>query len=271
MSGEPAAEPSGPAPEPAVRGSRLVRAGVRLALTTLTVLPLRAGPVNRRVAGVAMVLAPAAGLCLGAVLAGAGWCLLQVGLDPLTAAALLVAALAMLSRGLHLDGLADTVDALASYRPREQALDIMKSPEVGPLGAAAVVLVLLLQAAALTALLADRRWAAIVLALGLGRLAIPICCLRRIPAARPDGLGALVAGTVTPAGCLAWALVLGGAAVLAAPSGWSRGVSAVLLPCGAVALLLRHVLRRLGGVTGDVLGAGCETATAIALITLSTH
>ncbi|MDT0261393.1 adenosylcobinamide-GDP ribazoletransferase [Jatrophihabitans sp. DSM 44399] len=269
MSGEPA-EPSGPAPEPTVRGSRLVRAGVRLALTTLTVLPLRAGPVNRAVARVAMALAPAVGLCLGAVLAGAGWCLLQV-LDPLTAAAVLVAALAMLSRGLHLDGLADTVDALASYRPRERALDIMRSPEVGPLGAAAVVLVLLLQAAALTGLLADRRWAAIVLALGLGRLAIPICCLRRIPAARPDGLGALVAGTVAPAGCLAWALVLGGAAVLAAPSGWSRGVLAVLLPCGAVALLLRQVLRRLGGVTGDVLGAGCETATAIALITLSTH
>jgi adenosylcobinamide-GDP ribazoletransferase len=216
-----------------------------------------------------MALTPAVGLGLGAVLAGAGWCLLQVGLDPLPAAAVLVALLAMLSRGLHLDGLADTVDALASYRPRDQALDIMKSPEVGPLGVAAVVLVLVLQSTALTALLADRRWLAIVLALGIGRLAITVCCLRRVPSARPGGLGALVAGTVPLACCLAWALLLAAAAVLAAPSGWPRGVLAVLLTGAAVAALLRHVLRRLGGITGDVLGAACEAGTALALITLS--
>lgn len=267
MTGESAADGSGTVND--WGAGRLALAGVRLAVTTLTVLPLRTGPVDRRVAGVAMALTPAVGLCLGGVLAGAGWCLLQAGLDPLPAAAVLVVLLAMLSRGLHLDGLADTVDALASYRPRDQALDIMKSPEVGPLGAAAVVLVLILQSTALTALLADRRWPAIVLALGIGRLAIAVCCLRRVPAARPCGLGALVAGTVPLACCLAWALLLAGATVLAAPSGWPRGVLAVLLSGAAVTALLRHVLRRLGGITGDVLGAACEAGTALALITLS--
>lgn len=218
-----------------------------------------------------MGLSPAVGLGLGGVLAGAGWCLLHAGLDPLPAAAVLVALLALFTRGLHLDGLADTVDALASYRPREQALDIMKSPEVGPLGAAAVVVVLLLQCAALTALLADARWPAIMLGFGIGRLAIAVCCLRRVPAARPGGLGALVAGTVPLACCLAWALLLAGAAVLAAPSGWPRGILAVLLSGAAVTMLLRHVHRRFGGITGDVLGAACEACTALALITLSAH
>lgn len=269
MTGEPAADPSSAAGDPGI--GRLVLAGVRLAFTTLTVLPLRSGPVNRRVAAVAMGLTPAIGLCLGGVLAGAGWCLLRAGLDPPAAAAVLVALLAMLSRGLHLDGLADTVDALASYRPRDRALDIMKSPETGPLGAAAVVLALLLQATALTALLAESRWLELVLAVGIGRLAIAVCCLRRIPAARPDGLGALVASTVPLAWCLAWALSLAGATVLVAPSDWPRGLLAVLLPGAAVTVLLRHVLRRLGGITGDVLGAACEAGTALALLTLSAH
>jgi adenosylcobinamide-GDP ribazoletransferase len=257
-----------------------VAAGLRLSLTTLTVLPLRAGRVDRRAAALAMAWAPAVGLGLGAVLGAAGWALTELGLAPLPTAAVLVALLAVLTRGLHLDGLADTFDALGSYATADRALAIMKSPEVGPLGAAAIAAVLLADVAALSALVARHGWLLIAAGIAVGRLGITVCCSRRIPAARPDGLGALVAGTVPAAACAAWALALVAVGTLAGPltesggpgwpaADWVRAGLAVLLGCAAVLLLARHCVRRLGGVTGDVLGAGCELATAVALLALS--
>jgi len=129
-----------------------VAAGLRLSLTTLTVLPLRTGRVDRRTGALAMPWAPAVGLALGAVLAAAGWFLTELGLAPLPCAAVLVALLALLTRGLHLDGLADTFDALGSYAAADRALAIMKSPETGPLGVGAIAMVVLVDAAALSAL-----------------------------------------------------------------------------------------------------------------------
>lgn len=257
-----------------------VAAGLRLSLTTLTVLPLRAGRVDRRTAALAMAWAPAVGLALGVVLAALAWGLTGLGLAALPSAAVLVVSAALLSRGLHLDGLADTFDALGSYAGADRALAIMKSPEAGPLGVAAIATVLLVDAAALSALVAQHGWLLIAAGYGVGRLGITLCCARRIPAARPDGLGALVAGTVPAAVYTAWALALvalgalaGTVSGAAGPSWpgahWVRAGLAVLLGCAVVLLLARHCARRFGGVTGDVLGAGCELATAVALLTLS--
>ncbi|MDQ1744936.1 MAG: adenosylcobinamide-GDP ribazoletransferase, partial [Pseudonocardiales bacterium] len=181
-------------------------AGLRLALTTLTVLPLPAGRVDRRAAAAAMAWAPAVGLALGAVLAAAGRGLTAAGLAPLPCAAVLVVLLALLTRGLHLDGLADTFDALGSYTAPDRALAIMKSPEAGPLGVSAIAGVLLVDAAALSALLARHDWLLVAAAIGIGRFGLVLCCARPLPPARPDGLGALVAGTVPVAGCAAWGL-----------------------------------------------------------------
>ncbi|MEU4222627.1 adenosylcobinamide-GDP ribazoletransferase, partial [Actinoplanes sp. NPDC026623] len=148
--------------------------GLRLALTTLTVLPVRAGRVDRRAAAVAMSVAPLVGALLGAVLAGL---FVLLGQGPV-AAAVTVAAGALLTRGLHLDGLADTVDALGSYRDRERALEIMKKPDIGPFGVAAIALALLIQAAALTEV---GPWA-IVVAWAAGRLGVTIACRRGVGA-----------------------------------------------------------------------------------------
>lgn len=260
---------------------RPLGAGLRLSLTTLTVLPLRAGQVDRRAAAAAMAWAPAVGLALGAVLAAVGRGLAAAGLAPLPIAAVLVVLLALLTRGLHLDGLADTFDGLGSYRNRAGALAVMKSPEVGPLGVAAIAAVLLLDAAALSTLAARHAWLLIPVGVAVGRLGIALCCAQPIPAARPEGLGALVAGTVPAPVCVAWTVALiglagwAGSQSVARPgaqwpgSEWLRAALAVLLACAAVLLLIRHCLRRLGGVTGDVLGAACELATALALILLS--
>ncbi|MGK5522132.1 adenosylcobinamide-GDP ribazoletransferase [Micromonospora sp. URMC 107] len=239
--------------------------GARLALTTFTTLPVRAGRIDRSVAGTAMALAPAAGALLGVVLAGI---LLLPGAlaPPLVAAAVTVGAGALLTRGLHLDGLADTVDALGSYRRGAAALEIMKKPDVGPFGVVALVVVLLVQTAAL-AQLAGRSWpaalAAVVAATAAGRLGVAVACRRGVPAARPEGLGALVAGTVGPVALAVGAVAVALPALAAVPGRPWQGPLAVAVALAVAVGLLRHVVRRLGGVTGDVLGATVEVVTTL--------
>lgn len=258
-------------------------AGLRLAVTTFTTLPVPrqlqlaaprpgavAGRVDRDAAAVAMALAPAVGALLGGLLA-AVLLLAAVIAPPLVAAGITVGAGALLTRGLHLDGLADTVDALGSYRHATAALEIMKKPDVGPFGVVALVVVLLLQAAAL-AELAARSWpaavAAVVAATAAGRLGAGLACRRGVPAARPEGLGALVAGTVGPITLVVGAAAVALLAVPAVPGRPWQGPLAVLAALAVAAALLRHVVRRLGGITGDVLGATVEIVTTLSYLGL---
>lgn len=246
--------------------------GVRLALTTLTVAPLRPGRIDRRVAGVAMSIAPAVGLALGAIVGAIGFGAYRLGAPALVAGTLVVAAGVLLTRGLHVDGLADTADALGSYRGADAALDIMKRPDVGPFGVAATVLVLLTQAGAAGAVV-TRPWpsalAAVVTATAAGRLAITTGCRRGVPPARPGGLGALVAGTVGWPGLTAGALGVTAVALAAVPGRPWQGPLAVGLALTVAVLLVRHAVRRLGGITGDVLGAACELAVTVTYVMVS--
>ncbi|MEV6367732.1 adenosylcobinamide-GDP ribazoletransferase [Micromonospora musae] len=245
-------------------------AGARLALTTFTTLPVRAGRIDRAVAGTAMSLAPAVGALLGAVLGGV-LLLLAALTAPLVAAGVTVGVGALLTRGLHLDGLADTVDALGSYRRGAAALEIMKKPDVGPFGVVALVVVLLVQAAAL-AELAGRSWpaclAAVVAATAAGRLGVTLACRRGVPAARPEGLGALVAGTVGPPAVALGAVAVALVAAAAVPGRPWQGPLAVGVALAVAVALLAHVVRRLGGVTGDVLGATVEVVTTLVYLGL---
>src|SRR5580700_8803063 len=178
--------------------------GLRLSVTLLTVIPLR-GPVtepSRDTAAAAMAWAPAVGLLLGgiaaAVLVAADH---PLGTGPLTAAGLAVAALALLTRGLHLDGLADLADGLGSGQPAARALDIMRRSDIGPFGIVTLVLTLVIQVGALAHAEAagnGRGPAALLAAAVTGRLALTWACRRGVAAARREGLGALVAGTVRP-------------------------------------------------------------------------
>ncbi|HEX5199362.1 MAG TPA: adenosylcobinamide-GDP ribazoletransferase [Actinoplanes sp.] len=240
-------------------------AGLRLAVTTLTVLPLKGGRVDRPAAAWAMSLAPAVGAILGAVLAVLLWALRWAGAGDLVAAAVTVAAAALLTRGMHLDGLADTTDALGSYRRGAEALAIMKKSDIGPFGVAAIALALLIQ----TSALASVTGGAVVVAWAAGRLAITVACRRGVPPARPEGLGALVAGTVpVPAAALIAAVVVASAAAATPGRPW-QGPLAVVASLAVVLALLRHCVRRFGGITGDVLGASVEVGTAVALVGLA--
>ncbi|GAA3746025.1 adenosylcobinamide-GDP ribazoletransferase [Plantactinospora mayteni] len=236
-------------------------AGGRLALTTFTVAPLRAGRVDRASAGTAMTLAPLVGALLGLLLAGVLGGLGAIA-PPLVAGGVTVAVAALLTRGLHLDGLADTVDALGSYRSGDEALRIMRQPDVGPFGVTALLLVLLLQAASFAAL-AARPWTALAAGAATGRLAVSWACRRGVPAARPEGLGALVAGTVGPAALVGLSAGVALLAVPAVPGRPWQGPLAVAVALAGTLLLVRHVVRRLGGITGDVLGAVVELGSTL--------
>jgi len=257
--------------------------GLRLSVTLLTVFPLRGGAATRPVpdraaAGAAMAWAPGVGLLLGVIAAAV---LLVVdhplGAGPLTAAALALASLALLTRGLHLDGLADLADGLGSGQPAAAALDIMRRSDIGPFGTVTLILSLLIQLAALghsESAGPGRGPAALIAAVVTGRLALTWACRRGVRAARPDGLGALVAGTVRPAIAVAVTLAVAAAAVAAVPVSamvasqplsWTLPL-AVAAGLAAAFALERHALRRLGGITGDVLGALAEVAATVTLV-----
>ena len=240
--------------------------GLRLALTTLTVLRVR-GPqrLDRPTAGAAMSLAPAVGLLVGGIAAAVLLGLREVTTGDLLPAVTALAVLAALTRGLHLDGLADTTDGLASYLPAERAREVMKAPDVGALGMVTVVLSLGLQAAALAGA-GSRGGVAVLLAAVVGRVTVPLACTPATPAAAPDGLGALVAGTVRPVVAVGEAVAV--ALLGAALDGW-RGLAAVLTGLAVAEVLRRHAVRRLGGMTGDVLGALVEVSTTAALLVLA--
>jgi adenosylcobinamide-GDP ribazoletransferase len=250
-------------------------AGLRLAVTTLTVLPVPVGKnhrsrIDRSAAAVAMGAAPAVGALLGLALAGLLWVGHAAGAPPLVAAALTVTASTLLTRGMHLDGLADTVDALGSYRTGDAALDIMKKSDIGPFGVAAIALTLLIQTAALAALAGTRaQIGAVVTAYAAGRLAITLVCRRGVPAARPGGLGALVAQTVPVPVAALLAIVVTAAATVAIPDRPWQGPAVVAASIVVVLVLARHAVRRFGGITGDVLGAVTELSTTVALAGLT--
>jgi adenosylcobinamide-GDP ribazoletransferase len=250
---------------------------LRLALGTFTRIPVPAPRhVNRRAARGAMLWAPGVGVLLALVLGGLAQLAaprLGTSASPLLLAALVLAALAYLTRGLHLDGLADTADALGSGRPAADAMEIARRSDIGPFGVVSIVLVLLVQASAYAGLISDgRALLGLVVALGTGRLAVVVACTTGIPAARPEGLGATVAGTVpiwaSAVESAAWLLAVAVVTWLDSSTGARPAVLAVIGSLAVAAIVVRVAVRRLGGITGDVLGATVELATTAALVIL---
>lgn len=255
-------------------GASTLRDGWLHATGTLTAVRVPPpGRVDPTVAGAAMVLAPVAALPLGVAAALVVAVADLVDLPPLATAYLVLLALALGTRAFHWDGLADTADGLtASYSP-ERSLEVMRTGPVGPAGTVAVVLVSGLQAAGLTSVVRhEHDWWAVGLLVCASRAALAVACVRGVPAARADGLGATHIGAVPVVGAIATLLV---AAVAAAFAGHALGsavptlVGLVLVVAVVLALLVRCV-RRLGGITGDVLGAAVEVSFAVLVLAAAT-
>lgn len=237
----------------------LLRLGA--AIQFLTLLPVPGMPVNQQIGLAQALLAfPIVGALIGLLLSGV-W--LFAGLWPgLPQAALVVVAWALITGGLHLDGLSDTFDGVMSWRPREQKLAIMKDSRIGAMGTLAIGAILLLKTAFVSQI--GTAWPLLLVAPILGRWAM-ILAICHFPPATATGMGATVQQEA-PRWLLLVALLLtaGCVGVAAGVAGWV----AMLLVAGLVLVIGRWWVAALGGLTGDTYGALCELAEVLALAAL---
>ncbi len=225
-----------------------------MALAFLTRLPLPQVGGRADDFAAAVRLYPAAGAVVGAVVAGAGW--LGALADPWLGAVAALLAWVWVTGALHLDGLGDLADGLgAAHGIRERLLAVMADPHVGSFGVVAIVLQLGVKLVALHLLLPGG-WALLVAIPAAARLG-PLWWAWRLPALKPAGLGAAIAGAVRAREVAGWTLVLLGAGA----------VLPVLLAAPLLIVALgTWFARRVGGMTGDVHGAGIEMAEAALLL-----
>jgi adenosylcobinamide-GDP ribazoletransferase len=235
--------------------------GLLVAIGFLTRLPLPAKVFDGASASSSSLpWYPAVGLLIGGLLWLLSWALAAA--PPLLAAAVLLVAWVGLTGALHLDGLADSADAwVGGLGDRERTLAIMKDPRSGPMGVAALVLVLLLKFAALASLAPHS--AALWLAPLLGRGALTAAFMA-MPYVRSGGLGSALAGASRGASVAA----LGVTGLLSLCDGW-HGLRALVVALAVFACWRLACMRRLGGMTGDTCGALTELTEAAVLLALA--
>jgi len=210
---------------------------------------------------------PLVGGLLGGLSVGAFWLLSRV-FPPLVTAALIVVIDAFLTGAMHFDGLADTADGFGGGRTRADVLRIMRDHAIGSYGGIALVLVIALKIAAI-ATLANGRYAVlgILLAPVLGRWSAVILSATEAYARPPEDDGPNSVGSPTRlVGRRELVMATVTAAFLAAAFGRWFGGAALLLVAVATICWGWWCRRRIGGVTGDTLGAGIEISECLVLL-----
>jgi adenosylcobinamide-GDP ribazoletransferase len=205
---------------------------------------------------------PVVGLLIGIIIAAFDQ-VMGIILPPLPASVMTAIAMTGISGGLHMDGLADTADGFFSARPRERVLEIMRDSRTGVMGVLAVVFVIVLKVSVLISILPPFRPGIIVLMPLAGRCSF-VVMMTALPYVRREGGLATAFG-----GGKSWLNVLWASAFLLA-AGWLAGhwmgfaasFSALLV----AALFSVYCFRKIGGYTGDTLGAGCELAEIVPAI-----
>ncbi len=257
MSDGPSAPPSG------------LLAELRLATSFLTILPV----IDRRRASDDTVAAsfawfPIVGFVLGAALSAEDWILAHVFAQVIRSV-LIIVSLTVVTGAVHLDGLADTADALGAGRDRERALDILRDSRVGTFGASAIFFDLTLKILALSTLAGHRRYAALLLAPMLARWAM-VLVASGMPYLRSSGSGSTLLGNKGKSLGLRAVLVAIFTLVAMLMLGALRAVA--LAGAVAIAIVLATRLfywRWLGGVTGDLIGACGELVEIAVLVTMA--
>ena len=235
--------------------------GLLVAARYLTIVPVPGRPQGGDL-GRAAPWFPAIGLGIGAALVVIDWVTAKV-FPPLLSALLVVTAWKLLTGGLHLDGLADCLDGLVG-RDVDQRLAIMRDSRIGAFGAIGLILFLFLEFVSVSELPAALRWRALLVTPAIAR-AMPAVLGGLFRAARRDGHGASFQAGLRP---IVASLALGVAAVVAAIALGGLGVVVVTVAAITALAVALFLSRRLGGITGDVLGSAIELAELAALLTV---
>lgn len=232
-----------------------------IALQFLTIIPihLKQIPTPQQNA-VSLLFYPVVGLGIGLILFAMAH--LLAALPVLLSASLVLVVWVMLSGGLHLDGLADTADAwVGGFADPQRTLEIMKDPRSGPIGVLSLVLICLVKWASLYVLFDQQHYWGLILFPLIGRLA-PLFLLLTCHYVRARGLGSSMASYLPKT----WArLVLALCVAASVLWGWS-GVFATVMAMLVLLWLRRCFIARIGGVTGDTMGAAIEITEAVALL-----
>jgi adenosylcobinamide-GDP ribazoletransferase len=237
---------------------------LKVALVFYTRLPLpHAGPIVGSDLARASWAAPIAGAVVGGLGAVAYWLAHAAGLGALPAAGIALGVTIALTGALHEDGLADTADAFGAAAAPKARLAIMRDSRIGTFGACALIMSIGLRWAALASLAGPMRVAAALIAAhAAARAALPLL-MRLTPPARTDGLSA--AAGLPPADSVAAAALLGLVA-LGLALGVAKGLLALVLLLVGLAVLRQIALAKIGGQTGDVLGALEQVAEVLVLL-----
>lgn len=203
---------------------------------------------------------PVVGVLVGAAVGAVWWGAAQVW-PPAVAAAVALAADLALTGLLHLDGLIDSADGLLAPMDRERRLAVMADPGAGAFGVVVAIVVMLLRWSALAAL-APSAW--LLAGVWCGSRTVMAVALGTIRPARPGGLTeAFRGGSAGPVGAYGMGI---GAALSAAAIGLGPGLAATAGVVVGAALVFALAARRIGGITGDVLGAAGVVGEALGLL-----
>lgn len=237
---------------------------LKIALQFLTILPVRLKQMpSPRQNAESLLFYPLVGLMVGGILLILAGCL--HALPSLVLAVLVLTIWIWLTGGLHLDGLADTADAwVGGFGNAERTLQIMKDPACGPIGVLSLVVILLVKLSALYLLFELQHFLFLLVVPVLGRL-VPLFLFLSTPYVRKTGLGSALT-THLPKSWGWFVLLLGGMTVLY--FGWA-GCLALIISLLALLYLRWQFIRRIGGITGDTVGAAIEIIETLAILSFA--
>lgn len=235
-----------------------------LALQFLTILPIKIKGFTEAKLARSMIFFPVIGLLIALFLAGVNSLFSFLGFNGIVLNVILVVALIILTGGMHLDGLSDTFDAISSNKDKNEMLGIMRDSHCGVMGILSIICVILLKISFLSSLSAGHKIGAIILMCVFSRWAM-VFLIFLFPYARDEGKGKIFSkGINQEILMIATLLAMIAAAVI------FKIIGFVILVLAAFAAYMfgKLIAKKIGGITGDVLGATNELVEVTVLLTV---
>lgn len=235
-----------------------------LALQFLTIIPVKIKHIDESRISRSVIYFPLVGLLLGLILTGANNFLYFLNLEHLFINVILIVFLIFLTGGMHLDGLADTIDAFSSRKNKEEMLRIMRDSSIGVMGVLSLISIVLLKIALLSSISVSLKMSALLLMCILSRWSL-VLSMFLFPYAREKGKAKmLIQGTDLRAFGLSTIITLVCVIIV-----WRAEGLLIMAIVAIVAYVFgKFTSSKIGGITGDTLGATNELIETITLFTI---